>query len=83
MKMKAEELKKVQVKWVDSVRSDGWQYVEDIKADCIDCETIGYLIQETSRCYCITATIGLQPPQLCQFISIPKCAVIEFKVLDI
>ena len=77
------DFKKVQVKWVDSVRSDGWQYVEDIKADCIDCETIGYLVAETDRCYCLTSTLGLNPLQLCQYISIPKCAVKEFKELAI
>lgn len=81
--MKAEELKKVQIKWIDSIRSDGWQYYEDISAEPMECESIGFLIKESANCYAITSTIGNEPLQMCQYLSIPKCAVTEFKVLDI
>lgn len=81
--MKTEELKKVQIKWVDSARCDGWQFFEDVEANNVECESVGYLVKETEQGFVISSTIGINPPQVCQYISIPKCAVKDYKEISI
>lgn len=63
------------IEWVDSVRSFDWQLSEDVDTKPIECVTVGYVVNETDDFVSVAGTIGLEPPQVCQVITIPKCAV--------
>lgn len=83
--MSEQKVEIIEVEWVDSVISHGWEYKEDAVAKATDevlaCRTVGYLVGETSES--LVLCMGEQPGSrsvlaLCQ---IPLCAVKSRRVL--
>lgn len=72
-------MKIVFIKWIDSVRSFDWTLLEDVDANFMDCESVGFLIKETGEYVTIAQNYGLKPEQVCNLITIPKCSIKSIK----
>jgi hypothetical protein len=63
------------IDWVDSIRSFDWTLIEDIDEKLLDCVSVGFLLKETDDCITIAQNYGLEPEQVCNLITIPKCSI--------
>lgn len=68
-------LKKVYVEWLDSARGYDWTLLSDVDFKPVECETIGWLIAETDTYITVGQTIGYEPEQVCNTMTIPRCAI--------
>ena len=68
-------MKKVIIDWVDSVRASDWTYTEDIDGKTMNCISIGFLLKETDDSVTIAQNYGLNPEQVCNLMTIPKCSI--------
>ena len=71
--------KKVYIEWVDSARNNDWNTFDETDLEKsfkpVECETIGWLIQETDTYIVVTQSIGYEPEQFCGTMTIPKCSI--------
>lgn len=67
--------RKVYVEWVDSARSYDWERLDEFEGEPVECESIGWLIKETDKYVIIAQNLGYEPVQVCNTMTIPKCAV--------
>ena len=77
-------MKAVKVEWIDSCSSNqNWILMEELNGDVepIKITTYGVLIQETDTCYTIAQNYGVEPEQVCNFMTIPKGCVTKITEL--
>jgi hypothetical protein len=75
-------MKTVFIKWLDSKNGpEGWEYLEDLESlKPVICHSVGFLIDEGENFKTIAPTYG--GGQVLGRITIPSCAIIDFKVLN-
>ena len=68
-------MKIVVIDWVDSVRAFDWTLMEDVDEKPVNCTSVGFLLKETDDYVTIAQNYGLEPEQVCNLITIPKCSI--------
>ena len=68
-------MKIVVIDWVDSVRASDWVLMEDVDEKPVNCTSVGFLLKETDDYITIAQNYGLEPEQICNLITIPKCSI--------
>jgi hypothetical protein len=61
--------KKVEVFWRDAFTIDGWHSLADVNkkvTEGADCQTVGYLIQDTQDWLVVAATVGRDISEDCE-----------------
>jgi len=74
----------VLVEWLDSARSDRWQFSEDLVARAATCSSVGWLLKETSSAILVVPHVGDRDGRIeqgCGAMSIPRRAVIKMRGL--
>lgn len=67
------------IEWIDSVRAFDWTLIEDVDEKSLDCVSVGFLLKETDDYVTIAQNYGLEPKQVCNLITIPKCSIRNIK----
>lgn len=80
-------MKEVRVKWIDSLSGDcRWTLKEDFKPSICRPITYGFVIYEDDEIISIAQTYspedGDAPEQFNGHITIPKCSILEMKILN-
>jgi hypothetical protein len=73
----------IKIWWEDSNSVSGWQESRDCKISKADCETVGFLVEETKEAICL-ALNRCTTPGVCPYghlITIPKSCIKKMKVL--
>lgn len=71
-------MKKVKVRWIDSQEVFGWTMLEDLpKYNDLEVETIGNVIQRTSKGIVVAASITEHKDQVCGVMMIPDCCILS------
>lgn len=65
----------VLIDWKDSVKNSDWTLMEDVDEKPVNCISIGFLLKETDDYVTIAQNYGLEPEQVCNLITIPKCSI--------
>lgn len=63
------------IDWVDSIRDFDWTPIEDVDENSLDCVSVGFMLKETDDYVTIAQNYGLEPEQVCNLITIPKCSI--------
>ena len=63
------------IDWVDSIRSFDWTLIEDVDENSLECVSVGFILKETDDYITIAQNYGLEPEQVCNLITIPKCSI--------
>jgi hypothetical protein len=74
------------LEWIDSASSDGWQPLAGYEHGPIYIQSVGWLIHEDDAVVTLASNIGRQangndPNQACGWISIPKAAITQRRVM--
>jgi hypothetical protein len=76
-------IKVLLIDWIDSCGNSGWLDSDVCKAELSQCQTVGFLVEETKDAYCValnrTTTKGHKPYG--EIISIPKVAIKKVTLL--
>lgn len=75
-------MKTVVIEWVDSVRAFDWTLLEEVDEKSLDCISVGFLLKETDNCVTIAQNYGINPEQVCNIITIPKCSIKNIREID-
>ena len=70
------------IEWVDSVRAFDWTLIEDVNDKSLDCISVGFLLNETEEHVTIVQNYGIEPKQVCNLITIPKCSIKSIKPIE-
>lgn len=81
--MEKKDLIKVNVEWIDSASNNSWTLFEDVTDEPIVCESCGWLIKETKEYVTLALTIGEEPLQVSNYMTIPKCSIKSIKKVEI
>lgn len=83
MKLDKEHLKIAEVHWVDSIAGSGWTLTDDYKDDKpLGCFSVGILIDEKENAITIAQNFGIDPDQVCNTITIPRCAIQSINIRE-
>lgn len=72
----------VYVRWFDSSEFDGWTPTKELQRDVEHyekCETLGFLVAESSSHITVAATRALEKDEYCSCMQIPKKCILKIK----
>jgi hypothetical protein len=82
-KKKRKKTKLLLVDWVDSCGNPGWKASDELQADIVHCQTVGFFVRETKVAIVVALSrskkTGYKPYG--DLISIPKLAITRMRVL--
>ncbi len=69
----------VKIRWYDASDCEGWNFADQIEETCslAECQTVGYIVKETTDYITITSTIAFNGAELVLLnpLSIPKACI--------
>lgn len=69
-------MKAVKICWLDSRQPNpSWQYIEDIKGQSVECQTMGFIVHEDDKIIMIAQNLGDDGEQASGVITIPKACI--------
>ena len=79
-------MKLVRVFWRDSSEASGWQRISELEPDCLEMESVGWLLDEKPDQITLAGHVGYdadgKAEQACSVMTIPVQAVTGMEILE-
>jgi hypothetical protein len=80
-----EQVKIVEVEWIDSVLEHGWTYEQDVQQkatyEAMECKSIGYVLKEDTDFLLLCSGVMPNSSSVYGAVQIPRLAIIKVKEL--
>ena len=78
----ASRLSLVLVEWLDSERSDAWEYVSKVKPSALRCQSVGWLVVDDDDVKQVVPNLDAEAVQGYGAITIPACSILSMTTLN-